>query len=45
MNKLKDEDMTSFLMKISQLMYHLQGLGETTSDLEMTICVLNALPP
>ena len=45
MKKSKDEDMASFLMKISQLRNHLQGLGETISDSEMTIFVLNALPP
>lgn len=44
MKKYKDEGVESFLMKISQLIYHLQGLGDTISDSEMTIGVLNTLP-
>lgn len=45
MKKWKDEDMESFLMKVTHLRDHLQGLGELISDSEVTICVLNALPP
>lgn len=44
MKKSKDEDMASFRMKVSYLRDHLQGLGETIFDLEVTIDVLNALP-
>lgn len=41
----KDEDMSSYLMRISQLRYQLQGLGEVISYSEMTTCVKNDLPP
>lgn len=44
MKKPKDEDMDSFLMKISQIRDQLQGLWETIFYSEMTIYVLNALP-
>lgn len=45
MKKSKDEHVTSFLMRVSQLRDHLQGLGEPITGSEVTICVLNALPP
>jgi len=40
----KNEDMSTYLTKISQLRDQLQGLGEVISDLEMTTCILNAFP-
>ena len=44
MKKSKDEDVASFLMRVSQLRDHLQGLGETITYSNVTICVLNGLP-
>lgn len=40
----RDEDLTSYRLKVSQLNYQLQGLGEVVSDFELTTCILNALP-
>lgn len=45
MKKSKDENLASFLMRVSQLRDHQQGLGEPIANFEVTIYVLNALPP
>jgi len=37
--------MATNLMNISQIRHQLQGLGETITDFEMTICAQNAFPP
>jgi len=42
--KSEDEDMATYMMKISQIRDQLQGLEETVSNSKMTICVLNPLP-
>lgn len=44
MKKSKDEDVTYFLMRVSQLRDHMQGLGEPITNSKVIICVLNALP-
>lgn len=42
--KIRREIIIPYFMKISQMRYHLQDLGEVMSDIEMTTLVLNALP-
>lgn len=43
--KSEHEDITTYLMKISQIGDYLKGLEEVVTGFEMTICVLNSLPP
>ena len=40
----REEGITSYFMRISEIIDQLQELGEVMSDTEMTIVVLNALP-
>lgn len=37
------KDVASFLVRVSQLRYHLQGLGRPINDFEETIYVLNEM--
>ena len=45
MNKSKDEDVASSLMRVLQLRDYFQELGEPITDSKVTICALNAFPP
>ena len=40
----REEGITPYFMRISEIRYQLQELGEVLSDTEMTTVVLNALP-
>jgi len=41
----RDEDMVTYLVKISQIRDQLKGLWEMVSDFKMAICVLKDFPP